>query len=72
MDPTAGKQRFGEYALEWLETAAIAPSTRRRYNSLLLVHILPAFGPMPVSGLRPSDLRNFVAALSAKVWLQER
>jgi integrase len=66
VDPTAGKQRFGEYALEWLETAAIAPSTRRRYNSLLLVHILPAFGPMPVSGIRPSDLRNLVAALSAK------
>jgi integrase len=66
VDPTAGNRRLGDYALEWLETASLAPNTKRRYRSLLRVHVLPAFGRHPINGIRPSDMRQFVAALSAK------
>jgi integrase len=64
--PRGGHRRLGGFALEWLETATLAPNTRRRYESLLRVHILPAFGRHPINGIRPSDMRKFVSALSAK------
>jgi integrase len=67
VDPKAGGILLRTYADEWLRSAAhLRPQTRRRYEGLLRVHIIPALGSIPVNRLRPSDLRSFVGTLSAK------
>jgi integrase len=61
VDPAAGRERFGEWAERWFAaTAALRPSTRHDYRTLLDRQVLPAF-----AGARLADLD----ALSVREWL---
>ena len=55
---------FGDLAKDWLETA-IRPLAKRgtveRYESLLRIHVLPAFGGMPAESVDLQTLQRFSA-----------
>jgi len=44
VDPRLGREPFGDAARRWLAGLAVAPETRRVYQSVLDNHVLPAFG----------------------------
>jgi hypothetical protein len=44
VDPRLGRQPFGDAARRWLAGLAVAPETRRAYQSVLDNRVLPAFG----------------------------
>ncbi len=67
VDPAAGKIALGEFADEWWEgTASLAPHTRRRYRSLIEVHIKPELGQRPLRSLEVADVRAFVSTLTQR------
>ena len=54
------------WAEQWLATAAhLKPKTLAGYRSLLRSRILPVFGPAPLDGIRPGDVRRWLAAMRA-------
>ena len=57
------KLTLGDYARQWLEarSAALRPTTRRKYVIDLEKHILPALGHMLLSELRPRHLAAYFA-----------
>lgn len=64
--PSAGKVVFGEVAESWLAGKVnLAASTRARYRSALDVHLLPAFGAVPLSDITPERIRRWIAAAAA-------
>lgn len=44
VDPRLGREPFGEAAMRWLGGLAVAPETRRAYQSVLNNHVLPTLG----------------------------
>jgi hypothetical protein len=44
VDPRLGREPFGDAASRWLAGLAVAPETRRAYQSVLNNHVLPALG----------------------------
>jgi integrase len=67
IDPMLGKTTFGEYAASWLATKAdVSPRTLINVEGRLRNHCLPAFGATPLARIQPSDVRAFVAALTAQ------
>src|SRR2546423_14850516 len=61
VDPAAGRERFVEWAERWYATrAALRPTTRHDYRTLLDRQVLPAF-----AGARLADLD----ALAVREWL---
>lgn len=60
----ARKETLAAYARRWLEGAkpTIRPSTWKRYNDLLRLHVLPALGAQPLATLRPDALQRLYAA----------
>ncbi len=44
VDPRLGREPFGEAARRWLGSLAVAPETRRAYQSVLNNHVLPTLG----------------------------
>src|SRR5271165_3835186 len=61
--PSASRIAFGEVAESWLAGKVnLAASTRARYRSALDVHLLPAFGAVPLSDLTPERIRCWIAA----------
>lgn len=66
VDPKMGRQTVAEYAGTWLERQVqLKPSTKARYAAVVRVHIVPRFGPVPLSQIERSDLSGWVAELSA-------
>ena len=64
VDPKAGRQTFGEYAVRWLATKVdVRPRTLVNLEGRLRNHILPAFGDVPIGSITPEDVRDWVAAL---------
>ena len=64
--PRAGKTTLGVVAGEWLTgQVQLKPSTRARYEGLLRLHVLPAFGARPVSSISAASVEDWVARLSA-------
>jgi integrase len=67
IDPTLARTLFGEYAAAWLNTKAdVSARTRINIEGRLRNHILPAFESVPIGGIQTSDVRGFVASLTAK------
>ena len=61
---------FAEYAARWL-TEAIAPHRKPRtedyYRKVLDHHLLPVFGKLPLTEIKPAQVRAFIAQkLNAK------
>ncbi len=44
VDPRLGREPFGDAARRWLSGLAVAPETRRAYQSVLSNHVLPTLG----------------------------
>ncbi|MGA8296570.1 MAG: tyrosine-type recombinase/integrase [Acidimicrobiales bacterium] len=66
LDPTLGRTRFDDWAAEWLASNAhLKPRTLVDYESMLRVHVLPAFKGRPVGNVDQALVRRFIADLSA-------
>jgi integrase len=67
VNPTAGKQTFGDYARCWLDGRSdLRPSTRGKYEELLRRHLIPKFGAREIARLAPSDVRAWYHVLAAQ------
>jgi integrase len=52
--PVTGRPlTFTEYADSWLVGRTLKPTTRSHYKNLLDKHLLPTFGPMPLTAITP-------------------
>ena len=59
--------KVGRYLQEWLQSVApsIRPTTWRRYEQLLRIHVLPALGGLPLTRLEPHHIQHLYADLLA-------
>ena len=65
IDPQAGRVTFAEWAGEWMMTTKhLKPKTKEGYQSILRVHLMPAFGHKALASIRPGDVRRFISELS--------
>ncbi|MFF7735519.1 tyrosine-type recombinase/integrase [Streptomyces sp. NPDC007984] len=60
-DPNAGAVNFEKYALRWVEERGLAPTTLDRYDGLLHLHILPAFGGKNLDEITSPSVRTWRA-----------
>jgi integrase len=64
IDPHDGLISFGEYAAAWIEERpGLRPATSRSYRCVLRRHLLPTFGPRPISEIREPHVRRWHKAL---------
>ncbi len=61
--PTAGQITLEAYASEWLGRRSWAPATHDRVERALRLHILPAFGRMPLASVRRSQVEQWAKSL---------
>ena len=67
IDPALGRITFARWAKEWWATTThLRPSSRARTEHTLGKHLVPRFGADRLASIRPTDVRAFVADLSAK------
>lgn len=74
MPPELGRLTVGEWLTRWLETQkppATKPKTYAAYEYHTRIHLMPAFGHIPLVKLQPQDVREFMqrradAGLAAK------
>lgn len=67
IDPRRGQTPFGKWAARWMATNAhLKPQTREGYESLLRVHLEPAFGDAALARIEPVDVQEWIAALTAR------
>ncbi len=65
IDPEAGAVTFAAYATAWLDQRHdLRPRTRDDYESLLKVHLLPAFGPLALVSITTSKVRIWHSTLA--------
>jgi integrase len=65
LDPSSGKQRFGDFAEHWMRTRTLRPMTRTLYERQLRLRILPAFETLTVTEITPTLVREWYAGLMA-------
>ena len=66
VDPALSRVTVGEWGERWLNGhAALKPSTRTRYESLLRVHVLPRWGAVPVRLVNVADVESWLSGLTA-------
>ena len=64
-DPRRGRQTFQRYVEgEWLPNHVIEVTTREGYTYSIGKHIMPWFGPLRMSQIMPSDVREWVTHLT--------
>ncbi len=64
--PERGRVTVGEWSARWLEGLHhLKPSTRARYANLLSTHVLPVWGPVPLTAVTHADVGAWLAKLSA-------
>ncbi|MDX3094555.1 tyrosine-type recombinase/integrase [Streptomyces sp. ME19-03-3] len=61
-DPDAGKLSFGDYAVAWLKDRKMAARTRERHESVVRLHLLPAFGDRPLASITTAQVRAWRTA----------
>ena len=67
IDPEPGRTSFEDWATRWLANKTdIRPSSRTQYESLLRNHLIPAFGPIPLAKITPTDVRGWYAPLLSR------
>ena len=65
VDPTAGKRTVASLGAHWLASQAhVKASSKKAYETALRVHVLPEFGSLPVSGVKRSHVRDWVAGMT--------
>lgn len=55
--PKVTKVTFAVYAKQWMAHRPLKDRTRAHYQTLLDQHLVPAFGPLPVSSITSDDVR---------------
>jgi integrase len=63
IDPALGKITLREYGESVLASDNLRPSTQAGYEGFFRTHILRRLGDRPIASLRPSDVREFIAAM---------
>jgi len=56
------KMTVKEYLEQWLESYVatnVTPKTRERYESIVRVHLIPAFGSLPLTALHPQHIQEY-------------
>lgn len=56
------KLTVGEYLKQWLEgyvASNVTPKTRERYEGIVRVHLIPAFGSLPLTALQPQRIQDY-------------
>lgn len=67
IDPRHSSLTFGEYAESWLcQRHELRPRTVELYRSLLKIHILPVFGPLPIGRITPATVRTWHSDLALR------
>ena len=66
VDPAAGRVTLAEWVADWQRTIVnLRPSTVRIYDSALRLYVLPELGAVPIGRLTTTQLRAWLAKLSA-------
>lgn len=63
VDPREGRATFGAYASAWAAAQPHRATTEASVESMLRVHILPAFGQRPIASIRTSEVQAWVGGL---------
>src|SRR5207245_10896808 len=62
IDPALGRRTFASWLDEWSPTVVdLRPSTRERDLGMARVHLLPAFGDVPLTRITNPMVRTFIA-----------
>ncbi|WP_405056060.1 hypothetical protein OG474_25350 [Kribbella sp. NBC_01505] len=64
VDPRAGKVRLEEVGTAWLRSRSVDPSSDIQYESKWRLHVEPRFGKRSVGTIRPSEIAEWVRALT--------
>ena len=65
VDPKRMRLTFGEWSGQWLATKVdLKPTTRRGYEGVLRVHILPEWGPVRLGDITHQGIAAWVARLN--------
>jgi integrase len=64
VDPHAGKITFRAFAEQWAASQTVDAKTREGTASRLRTHLVPTFGDMPLSAIRPSTVQQWLAGAS--------
>ena len=66
VNPQSGRVLFSEYAPEWVTMrAGIRPRTIELYESQVRVHLVPAFGDIPLAEITSAHVRRWYADMCA-------
>jgi hypothetical protein len=66
VDPAIGRRTFESWVREWQPTVVdLRPSTLDRDFGVVRGHLLPRFGPLPMSGITRAMIMSFIAELLA-------
>ncbi|HUP70783.1 MAG TPA: site-specific integrase [Acidimicrobiales bacterium] len=66
-DPQLGEIALRDWAERFLASRVdLKPKTRSDYQSLLQARILPTFGNWPIGRIRPMDVQEWIAAMTAE------
>lgn len=65
VDPKAGKVTVREYAEAWRVGQVHRPTTRAHVETMLRLHVYPAFGDRPLAAVLPSQVQAWVTKLTA-------
>lgn len=63
LSPKTSSEKFGAYAIKWLDTQKLANATIKGYEKIIRVHLVPAFGPLPLRQILPSAIAKFYKEL---------
>lgn len=64
VDPSAGRITVGEWSQRWLAAQGhLKPSTRARYEGILVKQIIPRWGRVPLTAVRHAEVAGWVTDL---------
>jgi len=65
--PDAGTVQFTVYAKRWIGSrVGVDPASLIRYETILRLHVEPAFGGRKVGSIRPSEVQEFLTELAGR------
>ncbi len=67
LDPAAGRITLAEWVDLWQDTHVAGPAKMAAYRSRLRNHILPVFGPVPLTQINRHAIKVFVKQLKTKL-----
>ncbi|KAB2343756.1 tyrosine-type recombinase/integrase [Actinomadura rudentiformis] len=66
IDPHDSRTPLADWAGKWRQTHQVAASTQAKYDHYLDVHIIPAFGHLPLDQIRRSAVKHWAIGLRAR------